>query len=294
MRLLVSCHACQRCFDASGRAPGSRFRCHCGAVVTVEEPQGHDAAIVRCSNCGAPRSEGAEACPYCQATYTLHDRDLDAVCPRCLARVAGAARFCHHCGNPVPREAISAEETDLACPACGEEAQLISRQLPDSAETVLECPRCAGMWLDQDIFTRLTDRAQQRGLAARMSGGVSGVEPRRLEPQEGPLYRHCPVCNEVMNRRNYGKRSGVVIDTCRSHGVWLDAEELPAILAWLGSGGLERVRQLQADELARRERQASAGPIASYGSDYHDYGDARRGSGSLLETLLRGIGDLLS
>ena len=37
MRLIVACGECQRQYDASGREIGSRFRCHCGKVVTVEE-----------------------------------------------------------------------------------------------------------------------------------------------------------------------------------------------------------------------------------------------------------------
>ena len=40
-----------------------------------------------------------------------------------------------------------------------------------------------------------------------------------------------------MHRRNYGRRSGVLVDTCRSHGIWFDPEELEAVLRWIRSGG---------------------------------------------------------
>jgi hypothetical protein len=41
----------------------------------------------------------------------------------------------------------------------------------------------------------------------------------------------------MMNRRLYGKDSGVILDSCKDHGIWFDAEELARILAWLRAGG---------------------------------------------------------
>ena len=75
MRLLVACTKCRRQFDATGREPGSRFRCHCGTVLTVEQSPGHDASVVRCSSCGAPREERATGCQFCGADFTLRERD---------------------------------------------------------------------------------------------------------------------------------------------------------------------------------------------------------------------------
>ena len=61
-----------------------------------------------------------------------------------------------------------------------------------------------------------------------------------------------------MNRSLHGKRSGVVVDRCRDHGLWLDAGELRQLLEWARAGGvlldLER-RQEQAREEARRQEQ---------------------------------------
>jgi hypothetical protein len=67
-----------------------------------------------------------------------------------------------------------------------------------------------------------------------------------------------------MHRRNYGRKSGVIVDTCQQHCLWFDHEELGAILDWVRQGGLERARiwarQLQSEEdRARRSgRQESA------------------------------------
>ena len=41
-----------------------------------------------------------------------------------------------------------------------------------------------------------------------------------------------------MNRKNYGGRSGIIIDWCGLHGSWLDANELEEIASYIAEGGL--------------------------------------------------------
>jgi hypothetical protein len=38
---------------------------------------------------------------------------------------------------------------------------------------------------------------------------------------------------------NFGMRSGIVVDVCRSDGTWFDCGELDAALEFVASGGLE-------------------------------------------------------
>jgi Zn-finger nucleic acid-binding protein len=56
---------------------------------------------------------------------------------------------------------------------------------------------------------------------------------------------------------NYGRRSGVIIDVCKKHGVWFDADELAHILDWVRSGGLAEAKRQEADETARQQRLAA-------------------------------------
>ena len=109
MRLLIACPKCGRQYDATGKRPGSRFRCHCGEVVTIAAPKGHDAKVVRCSACGAPQEEGSTHCRFCGADFTLHDRDLDTVCPHCMARISDRDKFCHFCGARIAPESVVGE-----------------------------------------------------------------------------------------------------------------------------------------------------------------------------------------
>src|SRR5262249_45078790 len=53
-------------------------------------------------------------------------------------------------------------------------------------------------------------------------------------------YRKCPECGALMQRTNFGHRSGVVVDWCGSHGTWLDADELEDIADFVAAGGLHQ------------------------------------------------------
>ena len=253
MRLLVKCNECHRQYDATGRKIGSRFRCHCGEAVTVEQPRGHDARVVRCSSCGAAREKGAAECGFCHSDFTLHEQDRDTVCPSCLTRVSDAARYCHHCGMHLVAEQVAGEATSLECPACQNGAQLQSRRLGQMSLAVMECDLCAGLWLGSEVFAALTRKAsavgskadplllhllQTRGPRAKPPvAGSSAAATGRSGSQGSSFYRPCPVCQDMMPRRNYGQRSGVIVDLCREHGVWFDADELPRILTWMRAGG---------------------------------------------------------
>jgi Zn-finger nucleic acid-binding protein len=67
-------------------------------------------------------------------------------------------------------------------------------------------------------------------------------------------YRPCLRCGTMMNRVNFGKLSGAVIDVCRGHGTFLDAGELHQIVAFIQDGGLDRARTRSIEELKEEER----------------------------------------
>lgn len=117
-----------------------------------------------------------------------------------------------------------------------------------------ECGGCGGLWLAAPVFEELCSAAERAGIA-------SGVAAARSAPvvSERVVYRPCPACHELMTRRNHGGSSGVVVDVCRGHGIWLDHRELEQVLAWVRAGGPERERQRRV-ERARRAEPAEARP----------------------------------
>lgn len=46
-----------------------------------------------------------------------------------------------------------------------------------------------------------------------------------------------------MNRMNFARCSGVIVDICRRHGIWFDRDELREIVEFIRAGGLELSRQ---------------------------------------------------
>jgi len=59
-----------------------------------------------------------------------------------------------------------------------------------------------------------------------------------------------------MARRNYRKKSGVIVDICSEHGVWLDADELEQIAGFILSGAAGD--RIEAESAEKRRKQAAA------------------------------------
>lgn len=63
-------------------------------------------------------------------------------------------------------------------------------------------------------------------------------------------YLRCPSCSELMNRQNFGKISGVLVDVCREHGIWFDAGEINAVIAFVEEGGMVKSEQVTREQRA--------------------------------------------
>ena len=255
LRILTACAKCTRQYDVSDRDIGARFRCACGESNIVPPVHSHDAEVVRCSSCGAPRSAVARACRYCDSDFTLHERDLNTVCPECAARISDRARFCHFCATPIMPAEGPAATTGYVCPACAGDRYLVSRRLNEQRVSVLECGACGGFWLGNEVFQLLEERSQK---SATTGTTLSHQEHRgglhQPDDPHGRFYRACPICHTLMHRRNYGRRSGILVDTCKQHGIWFDLGELDKILRWIKLGGLNQARRWAA-ESARQQDQ---------------------------------------
>jgi Zn-finger nucleic acid-binding protein len=231
---LVACRDCHAQYDVTDVAEPF-FECRCGANVRNEAQAAVDAAVKRCSACGALLPEKAESCAYCQAAV-VRAGVLSLICPECFARNAETSKFCVGCGVEFRPEALPQEQdAPIHCPACGGDDELAVRGV--GGVWVRECAKCNGLWVPGDRFESLVQRALEAA-RKRTELGVAAPAPKRQSVDPKFRYRHCPACKGTMHRKNYGKRSGVIVDWCGTHGTWLDADELEQIAAFIASGGL--------------------------------------------------------
>jgi Zn-finger nucleic acid-binding protein len=239
----------------------------------VPAVQPHDSAVVRCAACGAPRHGDEAACRFCGSSFTVHERDLDTICPGCMARVSGTARFCSHCGSPILVDQAAAGASALRCPACPPPRQLGSRRLEGEPVAISECGACGGIWVERSVFEILVARARQAQLGTAvlaMAGAAEGPAAAGADgtAPHGPLYRPCAVCGRLMNRQNFGRKSGVIVDLCREHGIWFDLQELPRVLRWIQAGGEEQARQRDHEESEARLRQQRLESPSAMGTEH--------------------------
>lgn len=230
---LVACRACHAQYDVSA-VEEAIFDCRCGAPVRNEPVAAVDARIERCSACGALLEEGTRACAWCRAAVVRDARGLSLICPECYGRNAETARFCTGCGvgfqpEPLPHE----REEPPDCPDCSE--PMAVRGV--GGVWVRECPECNGLWVPGERLDTLVQRAVEAARLRDATGSSSGA-PRPRSVDRAFAYRHCPVCKERMHRKNFGRRSGVIVDWCGPHGTWLDKDELEQIAAFVAMGGL--------------------------------------------------------
>lgn len=151
------------------------------------------------------------------------------------------SRHCVHCGARA-REPKALDGTPWRCPRGHGELRGIAL----GGAEVGECLECGGLWVEETTFqTVVSDRTRasvvpQGGAAAARGSSVAADTVR---------YVPCPDCGKVMNRVNFAKTSGVILDACKGHGVWCDVDELRRVVEFVRAGGLDVSRRREAEQL---------------------------------------------
>ncbi len=99
-----------------------------------------------------------------------------------------------------------------------------------------------------------------------------------------------------MNRVNFARVSGVILDICKADGVWFDREELRRIVEFIRAGGLETSREREREEWEAAKRKkpfaSSSGVMdMGFGSSRDDF-HATLSTGSLLTDTLASVARL--
>lgn len=150
------------------------------------------------------------------------------------------------------------DATDAPCPRCRSPLEVANAAA--DAQTH-ECPRCGGIFVSRDALADIMCRAE-------IGGAVPDLPRSSAKLIEDVRYLPCPLCHSTMNRTNFGKVSGVIVDVCAKHGTWFDAGELTRTVAFAASGGLVRTRAREKEAAAAEKR--STAPPAFNAASRHD------------------------
>jgi Zn-finger nucleic acid-binding protein len=187
--------------------------------------------VANCSNCSAPLPSNSIICEYCK---TRNDSDLKGV-HHFTTHELDSARTCPHC-------AISLRTIDLNI---------------NGKFLIERCDQCLGLFFDPAELEALLEATVSNVFDINRSK-LDDIN-NRMNPANNPVtYIKCPVCSKIMNRVNFGTKSGVIVDRCRDHGVWLDGGELRHLFEWMKAGGKllsqERDEQLRKESEREKER----------------------------------------
>ena len=205
---------------------------------------GMEAQTLNCPNCGAAINSDSSRCQFCESKVAA------VACPACFGMMFIGSKHCPHCGAAAGL-ATAAELPVLQCPRC--KGDMVAITL--GATAMRECEECEGLWVEVAAFEKIcADREQS---SAVLGNAMPVRPPKSLSGDAFPkaVYVPCPQCAQLMNRINFARCSGVIVDVCRGHGTWFDRDELRGIVEFIRAGGLEQSRQKEKREIEYEREQ---------------------------------------
>jgi Zn-finger nucleic acid-binding protein len=199
--------------------------------------------MANCCNCGAPLSLKSTVCKYCTS---LNDVDL-----RRKLFISD-----------------SIEQMNCTCPRC--KCKLLTLDISGNNSFLIErCEQCYGLFFDLGELEKYLTLADTK--ASEIDHHSLNLLINENYHKEYPVsYIKCPVCEDLMNRINYGKKSGVVVNKCSHHGIWLDSGCLNHLVGWARAGGFE-LDQIEREEDKKRELNAKKRAAEKSKMSYGDY-----------------------
>lgn len=295
MKILARCRQCGLQYDVSGHVEGQVLPCRCGSSVVVPTPRVAVAHVARCASCGAPRVAQGARCSFCGSKFVDPNQlDRALLCPGCFIGLPADSRYCVECGLQLTPQPLPQDMPEYACPRCRAALLLHPLQNPSQPLELFDCRGCGGLWVPKQAFEAIVVTRESLGAARTLVGLDEGKPASRAgRAEELVKYIPCPVCKNLMNRRNFAQCSGVIVDSCKSHGVWLDAQELNLIVRFIENGGLEKARAAELERQVAEVRAAKVTTPMAVSAQAELFDRRRAHSDDLLETVVRGVLRLL-
>lgn len=165
--------------------------------------------MAKCTHCSAPLPANSNRCNYCSTR-----NDVDLVGRQAYSLTGQSNRDCPHCHIPL---------------------QTIELHLDGKVE-IDRCNDCFGLFFDSGKIELLLEHAVSDVYDINIKQ-LDNINSERYQVDKQVKYIKCPSCQNFMLRRVFGYRSGVIIDQCKNHGIWLDSGEITHLLEWKKAGG---------------------------------------------------------
>jgi Zn-finger nucleic acid-binding protein len=183
--------------------------------------------VANCCNCSAPLPANSIRCEYCGSR---NDIDLKGV---------------HY-------NTTHKTDSDRICPRCSTALETIDLQI-EGRFLIERCEQCLGLFFDPGELDALLQATVANVFT--VNRGEMDVINATMRANDYPVcYLKCPVCTKLMNRVNFGAKSGVVVNRCKDHGVWLDGGDLRHLFEWMKAGGKLLEQERGERKLAEAER----------------------------------------
>ncbi|MGA9995556.1 MAG: zf-TFIIB domain-containing protein, partial [Pyrinomonadaceae bacterium] len=154
---------------------------------------------------------------------------------------------CPHCGAAASRT-TPADAEPRKCPRCRVEMESAAV----GQTSIRECMKCNGLWIEVDSFEQICASREQQAVV--LGAATFVPDGKVLDDLNKIRYVPCPVCGQLMNRVNFARCSGVIIDVCKGHGSWFDMDELRKIIEFIRAGGMDAARAKEKREIEDERR----------------------------------------
>ena len=232
-------------------------------------------------------------------------------CPSCAAPIPTHGVVCSYCGQRLDvdlkglgQSCSDSDNEDLHCPDCDTTLQslLIGSETDNYGEeiNVCRCSGCLGLFIRRetlDLILRIKV-LQPNEVNYQL---LTNLEQSNHSMSKGWKYRPCPKCRTLMNRKLHGRRSGVIIDSCRDHGIWLDAGELRQLMEWTRAGGNKLCEKDYAREAKIKSEQEKRNQISknhehkiSYSENIFIPKEQQQSPSDVLEVIIETVKDLFA
>ncbi len=122
----------------------------------------------------------------------------------------------------------------MLCPKCDITMTVVT---DEGVETDI-CPKCKGVWVDNIEEKQVMQILPEVFTVNDLHNLRNVYKPVATIDREVKYFK-CPRCSELMWRKNYMSHSGIIVDSCATHGNFFDEGEIRKAVEFIKAGGIE-------------------------------------------------------